>query len=92
MAGSSGSVARMTEMAVVLRRNIGSDQLALAWGERVGIVKEHVRELTHRLGRLRAIGESGANAGKAFRQGDVRHGTPPQCVAGVVRYSSLTAT
>ena len=65
---------RLAVAAVVARRHVGRNQLALAGRERVRSAQQHVNQLVERLGGLRPKGHRTPDPGQVFLQLDVCHG------------------
>ncbi len=71
--GGYGAVDGLAVVAVVLRGDVGCDELALAGGEGVGGVEEDVDEIVEGAGGLRAEGHRAADAGEIGGEIDVGH-------------------
>ena len=74
MVGGNGAMNGLAVAAVVLRRDEGRDQLALAWRERVRPAQQDVGQLVEGFRGLRPEGHGSTDSWETFGQRDVRHG------------------
>lgn len=72
MRGNS-AMNRLTVAAVVLRRDVGRDELAFALCQGVCAAQEHIDELVEWLCSLGPERHRAANTGQPFRKSDVCH-------------------
>src|SRR6185503_14689505 len=81
-----GAMNRLTVAALVLRGDVGRDELALGLRQAVWAAQEDIDELVERLRCFRPERHRAANTGQPFRKGDMWSGWLTRCGGHIPRW------